>query len=43
MTIVIAIIAGALISAGFFWMLFHDLPAIARAARKRRDEERDRD
>ncbi|MEY9718815.1 hypothetical protein [Sinorhizobium fredii] len=37
MTIAVAILAIGLISSGFFWMLFADLPGIAhRAAEHRR-------
>lgn len=35
-TLIVALIAGALISAGFFWMLFQDLPDLIRRKQRRR-------
>lgn len=35
-SIAVAVLAAALISAGFFWMLFYELPEMMRRNRRRR-------
>lgn len=37
MTLAVAITAASLISAGFFWMIFFELPEMVRRQRARRD------
>lgn len=41
-TIAVAIVAVGLISTGFFWMLFADLPEVARRAAEHRRQQRRR-